>query len=560
MFSYIKKFFNTNISFLIILIIVVFSLYGKAINYELTNLDDTILIKDNITYISNIKNIPDFFTTSCFYSKDCSYYRPILTLSFAIETILFGYNIKVYHITNILLYILSFYLMFVLLLKLKLNKNISKFILLLFAVHPILLSLPIWIPARNDTLITVFTLLFFINIVLFYNNNFDKYKVFYYLFFLLALFTKENAIILIPVYFLFIYTFQFKIKKRQILKDILIFLFIFLLYITLRNISISNISVLSIIANYKLILKNIINGLFIFTEKLIFTEHIPILLYSIKLTTSTIIINLLTIFLLIFIYIKKTISAKKFIFSFLWYLLFLLPTFFIFEEQIFFHRLLLPLFGIIFFISSLIEQILIRYKFLKKYFIFVAIILFCTFFYSSSVQIFKYKDNKYFTINTYLDSHNRISDYAFIDLLINTGHFEDAKNLLLKKMKERTTYREILVLAKLYLASGHFEEAEYAYLQLEKDLPVQKELVFVPLSEIYYIKEDYQKAFDYIQKAYELKPYDTNTLKQLAKVDEKIGNIEQALDIYKNLSKIEKSNKEYKDKISLLEKEIKKID
>ena len=258
MFSYIKRFFSTNISFLIILIIVIFALYGKAINYELTNLDDTILIKDNITYISNIKNIPNFFTTSCFYSKDCSYYRPILTLSFAIETILFGYNIKVYHITNILLYILSFYLMFVLLLKLKSNKNISKFILLLFAVHPILLSLPIWIPARNDTLITIFTLLFFINIVLFYNDNFDKYKVFYYLFFLLALFTKENAIILIPVYFLFIYTFQFKIKKRQILKDILIFLFIFLLYITLRNISISNISVLSIIANYKLFLKTLL--------------------------------------------------------------------------------------------------------------------------------------------------------------------------------------------------------------------------------------------------------------------------------------------------------------
>ena len=53
MFSYIKRFFSTNISFLIILIIVIFALYGKAINYELTNLDDDILTQSSVNFISN---------------------------------------------------------------------------------------------------------------------------------------------------------------------------------------------------------------------------------------------------------------------------------------------------------------------------------------------------------------------------------------------------------------------------------------------------------------------------------------------------------------------------
>lgn len=67
MFEYIKKFLSTNTAFLIIVIIVVFSLYQKAINYELLQLDDMEIISSNISYISEIKNIPNFFFTRCFF-------------------------------------------------------------------------------------------------------------------------------------------------------------------------------------------------------------------------------------------------------------------------------------------------------------------------------------------------------------------------------------------------------------------------------------------------------------------------------------------------------------
>ena len=106
----ILAFFKTNLFFFILLCIVVFLLHGKAINYEFINLDEDTLILQNIDNLSDIKNIPSFFLSSCYLTKTCSYYRPILVVSFSIETYLFGLNSKIYHTTNILLFIISLYL------------------------------------------------------------------------------------------------------------------------------------------------------------------------------------------------------------------------------------------------------------------------------------------------------------------------------------------------------------------------------------------------------------------------------------------------------------------
>ena len=154
--KYIKNFFNTNISFFILLIIVVFTLYGKAINFGLTALDDDILITKNINLISDYKNIPKLFTMSAFYDNTTAYYRPILSLSFAIESFFVRDNLKLYHLTNIILFVLSLYLFYLFCIELKLNSIITKFILLLIAVHPMFSSVVVWIPGRNDSLLTAF--------------------------------------------------------------------------------------------------------------------------------------------------------------------------------------------------------------------------------------------------------------------------------------------------------------------------------------------------------------------------------------------------------------------
>lgn len=136
----VYKIIKSNIFFLLILMIIVFVLYGKSVNFKFTNHDDISLISSNINYLSQWKNIPSLFKTSVYISKYYLYYRPILSLTFSIEAILFYNNTKIYHITNILFFILALYLMYAFLLKLNLNQTILKLLIILFSVHPILTS------------------------------------------------------------------------------------------------------------------------------------------------------------------------------------------------------------------------------------------------------------------------------------------------------------------------------------------------------------------------------------------------------------------------------------
>ena len=113
----IYKILKSNLFFFLLLTTIVFSLYGKSINFDFTYHDDNSLILEKADFLSHITNIPKLFVTSCYYSGDFQYYRPILNLSFLVETSIFGFNTKIYHITNIILFILVLYLMYILLLS-----------------------------------------------------------------------------------------------------------------------------------------------------------------------------------------------------------------------------------------------------------------------------------------------------------------------------------------------------------------------------------------------------------------------------------------------------------
>ena len=555
MFEYIKRFLSINIAFLVILIVVAFSLYQKTINYELLQLDDHKFISNNILYISNIKNIPKLFLQDVYYKSTSNYYRPILSLSFFLETIIFGYHTQVYHITNILLFIFSFYLIYLFCLKLQLNKNISKLCCLLFFVHPIFSSTAIWIAARNDTLLVIFVLLSFINFINYITSNKNKYLIYTITAFILALFTKETAVVSVLFYFLLVYCFKYKISKQQICKLFLAMFISLLIYFIFRKISGAHIDYLDILKNYKFIISNIFSYLFIYTEKFILCEYIPVLTYNIQITNTMIYISMSLLVIVIYSYLKSIIDRKKILFCFLWYICLLFPTFIIVEQQLFFHRLLLPSVGIIIFLILLIEYILKKYSVSKKYLIVLFVLLFISLFYASLLQKDKYKTSQDFILNCYLDSKNRISDFLFINFLIDKGDYKKAKNLLEEKMKKQTTKRDILTYAKILFFEGNIDDAENIYLQLEKDLP-NESIVYFGLSIIYYAKGNYTKSEEYIKKAHFLDKYDTNILNQMALIYFAKEEYRKSLNIYENLLNLDKNNQNYKDKVKELNKKL----
>ncbi|MBQ3834195.1 MAG: glycosyltransferase family 39 protein, partial [Elusimicrobia bacterium] len=213
-----KNFIRANIFFFFILFVICFAVYGKAMNFGITRLDDDKLTVNNINYISDYKNIPKFFKTDCYHASGHLYYRPILSLSFSLESMFFGYNTKVYHTTNILLFILSLFLIFVFLSKFNFNKNILKFLIVLCAVHPILASVPAWLPARNDSLLTIFLISSFIFFIKYLSSKKYSHLFLYLFFYALSVFTKETALIMIIIFpFLTILPFTnspFRLKHK----------------------------------------------------------------------------------------------------------------------------------------------------------------------------------------------------------------------------------------------------------------------------------------------------------------------------------------------------------
>ena len=80
-----------------------FLFYGSSISNGY-NLDDHLAFTNNPNALNGLNDIASIFTQNSFHQGEYSFgYRPIATLSFAIEYQLFGVNLTVSQLTNVLL-------------------------------------------------------------------------------------------------------------------------------------------------------------------------------------------------------------------------------------------------------------------------------------------------------------------------------------------------------------------------------------------------------------------------------------------------------------------------
>lgn len=552
---YVKAFFQkiikSNIFFLLILILTVFLIYGKSINYDFLSLDDERLVSGNINFISDIKNLPKIFITDCYYTENSvdGYYRPILSLSFVIESLIFYNNTKIYHITNLILFILSLYLMYIFLLKFNLNKHVLQFTLLLIAVHPILTSVPVWIAARNDSLLAIFTLLTFINVLEYLKKDNLKNFILSILFFSISLFTKESALVLLVILPILMFSInKFNIKK--LLNLYFGFLLFILLYIILRKIAGVNNPILFDLNNYVVFCKNMIYGFVVYISTFLNLIDVPICLFDFSLDIYSILKAILFVFFIIFIYYKNFIDRKLIILGLAFFVLYLLPTFFILQNQVLFHRLLLPILGIILIVVLIIQKIIEHIPSSKKYFIFSFIILFLSLSYNSCLQANKYKNNEIFFFEGYKNAPTYHVFLSNIGNLYSNEHDYDKAlefKLLAEKYKPGLYFNDI---ASILCYQKRFDEAE-EILNRSTDT-LTKEFVYANLSLIYEEKKDYKKSLEYAEKAYKKNPYNIEISINLARkyfLNEKYF---EAIDVYLNLLKLNNKEAGYYYSISLL--------
>ncbi len=201
---------NNKLYFLIIGITGFFVFFNSLLNGFV--FDDLWQIQNN-TKIHSLQNIPSIFVGSTFgYFKGEEpqanlyyYYKPLMSVSFALIYSLFGATPFYFHLAQVLLHILNATLIFLLFSRFF-QKKLSLFLSLIFLIHPINAEVVNYIATLQDVLFLLFGLfcLYFFIIKTESEAKFKKsYYIPIYLLLLASVLSKESGIlflIIIPFY------------------------------------------------------------------------------------------------------------------------------------------------------------------------------------------------------------------------------------------------------------------------------------------------------------------------------------------------------------------------
>ena len=215
------------ILYLFFLVFVPLVLYIRVLNFGLSGLDDTSIISSiNSTEGSKINLIGAFTHDALMSNKGNTFYRPMQIISLMIDAELGGSEPWIYHLSNLLLHLLTVITLFFFLIKIGIKEGISFLLSLLFVVNPVFTHAVAWIPARGDLLLCLFGLFSFISFIEYFRSGGKVYIIIHGIVIAAAMFSKETAVLLPVMILLYFYFVQ---KKKFQLKEIIPFLNIWLI-------------------------------------------------------------------------------------------------------------------------------------------------------------------------------------------------------------------------------------------------------------------------------------------------------------------------------------------
>jgi len=194
--------------------------------------DDKNLVVENHS-IKSFNHIGSMLTQNDIGSGSGSvynFYRPLQMVSYAWDYFCWKLNPAGYHITNIFLHIAVASMIYLFVSILYANRLLALLVSLLFALHPVHSETVAYISSRADLLFVFFTMSCCLAYFYYFKNGKSGYAVLSFLAYFLALFSKESAIIAIPLLLWTAYCFGRRVKAEHIVYFVLITLG----YLTLR--------------------------------------------------------------------------------------------------------------------------------------------------------------------------------------------------------------------------------------------------------------------------------------------------------------------------------------
>lgn len=570
---------SKNIIPFILLSIIIISIYFNTLNNSFV-WDDEYLITNNI-FVKSPRYIKNIFTTSLFHFHvlcQMNYYRPLQTISYLFDYHLWKLNPIGYHLTNIFIHVLNAILIYLLIDALFKDKEVALLTSLSFAICPLHVSVVTYIAGRADSMVTFFilsALLLFLKSISVKN---DLYYLGSILCFLLALLSKELALIFLPILLLTHKIYETTHRdiskpKDAILRYVPFFLFS-LSYIILRM-TILNFSdglpiehkgnfYLRVLAFFQVALSYI---KLIFLPKDLYMHHTIQVVRTI-LTPFAFLSFICIVFILIAI-IRSFRRSNIIFWALSWFLITLSPVCFIMLSpeldakglaMMAEHWLYIPLIGFFTAISFvIIISIRLRSVNLRQAILATVVILI------TAIMVFFYVLQ---TIRTNADWKDEVSlfskmvryipDDTNIQLALaksysNKGNLEEAikrcKEILSQNKDSDLGYRVHMVLGTAYFKKGNFQEAINEYknalnkLQETKKVALKASRKFQAdnlhnIGIVYFYQRLYPEAENELRQAIQLNPQDATSYSALGVIyaqksqyGEAIININKSLEI-----------------------------
>lgn len=222
--KFLKEFSGNRFLITAILLIIVsgFIAYGNCFRGQLV-WDDVHMIRDNV-YIRSWSRAPKIFAHDMGRGAGTKYsfWRPFPIFTHLIDYQLWGLNVFMYHLVNLVIHLLVALSIYWFLTMLFADKYLSLFAGLLFVVCPVHTQVVMWIAARDNSLGLLFMLLSFI----FYIKHLRVRRGIFYCImlvsFVLALMSKESCLVLPLLLLAYHYSFKEKINLKAFISVVLV--------------------------------------------------------------------------------------------------------------------------------------------------------------------------------------------------------------------------------------------------------------------------------------------------------------------------------------------------
>ena len=446
----------------LILIVLTVIVYSGVLKLGFTELDDKFFIVQNEHFNNNLGNIPTAFGRGLFGPTNDLYYRPMLLVDFILENQFFGTSPWGYHLTNLLFHILTVCLLFIFLKKIKIPETDSLILAALFAIHPVLSQAVAWIPGRNDMMLMIFFLSVLILTIKYYSigeKGNKSHAWFYFIaqfvFLLMALFTKETAVV-IPLVAVLLAVYV--LKKPW--KSQLPFIISSVVAVLIWSVSRSAATLLNEpVTAAKMISTGIsrLPAMIQYLGKIFFPFNLSVFPMMEDTTLSWGIAAL--IILAVLIIWSKCYKDPLAVIGLIWFLVFLAPVLIVpksLNDQVFEHRLYIPIVGVLLILS---QTVLFRNPLKDRQKLMAAIPVVLLFAVISMIRIPMYKDNDTFWRQALKDSR-----HAIMPLMMRVnGIITDQEREQIRRECYTLPQDQMMVhytLGKIYMQTSQYDSAK----------------------------------------------------------------------------------------------------